>query len=112
MTPKHRAALVPLTSFLVLSLIAAGPLSAQQPQQATAPASVPAPAAPPSATPAPAPAPAPHQSSLYSHDDGSAPTIAAAQKEHAEAMRSRNHTIVVSTTVIVLSAIILVLLIA
>ena len=112
MTPKHRAALVPLTSLLAFSLIVAHPLAAQQPQQATAPASVPAPAAPASETPAPAPAPAPHPSSLYTRDDGSAPTIAAAQKEHAEAMRSRNHTIVVSTTVIVLSAIILVLLIA
>ncbi|HET7042871.1 MAG TPA: hypothetical protein VFI13_12675 [Gemmatimonadales bacterium] len=88
-----------------LSLVIAPRAIAQELQQQAVPASLPS-------TPAPAPTPAPHPSSLYARDDAGAPTIAAAQKEHAEAMRGRNHTIVVSTTVIVLSAIILILLIA
>ena len=111
MASNRRAAALPLISLLSLSLVIAPRAIAQQPQQQAVPASAPSTPAPAPAA-EPAPTPAPHPSSLYAHDDAGAPTIAAAQKEHAEAMRSRNHTIVVSTTVIVLSAIILILLIA
>ena len=112
MASNSRAAALPLISLLSLSLVIAPRAIAQQPQQQAVPASAPSTPAPVPPAAEPAPTPAPHQSSLYARDDAGAPTIAAAQKDHAEAMRSRNHTIVVSTTVIVLSAIILILLIA
>src|ERR1041385_3787389 len=115
MVLSPRAAALPLISLLGLTLVFASPVRAQEQQQVTPPpaatqAQTPAPA--PSSTATPAPVPAPHQSSLYAHDDASAPTIAAAQKDHADAMLSRNHTATYSTTVLVLVVIILVLLIA
>jgi len=112
MTLNHRAALVPLTFLLGLSLIVASPVRAQSQQQGASGVQAPATPAPAPATAAPAPAPAPHQSALYAHDDAGAPTIAAAQKDHSEAMRGRNHTVTYSTTVLILAVIILVLLIA
>jgi len=88
-------------------------LLAQQPQvpALAAPAvSTPAPATPAISTPAPA---APHASALYERTDPNAPTLANAKATHDAAMVSGdNHTIVVSTLVLVLGVVILVLLIA
>lgn len=59
-----------------------------------------------------APAPAPHPSALFEQPARDTTTLAAAEQTHRETMASRNHTITVSTTVIILSAVILILLIA
>jgi glucose/arabinose dehydrogenase len=93
----------------LLTFAAANSLFAQQAQAPaiTAPAT-PAPAAAPATT-----SPAPHASPLFDRSDANAPTIAAAQADHSAAMVSGdNHTIVVSTLVLVLAVVILVLLIA
>ena len=100
-----------LTASLLFVLIA-GPLCAQS--AATSPTVIPASttvaSAPVAATPAPtALPPAPHQSSLFTSNVGSTPKIAA---EKSAAPMERRHTITVTTTVLVLSCIILVLLIA
>lgn len=94
----------------LLTFATAGTLLAQQAQ---APAAITAPAAPaPAATPV-ATTPAPHASPLFDRSDANAPTLAAAQADHSAAMVSGdNHTIVVSTLVLVLAVVILVLLIA
>lgn len=81
-------------------------------QQAQAPALA-APAAPAVPAPAATTTPAPHESALFAQNDANAPTLANAQAEHARAMSGGdNHTIVVSTLVLVLAVVILVLLIA
>lgn len=87
-------------------------------QQAQAPALA-APAVSAPVTPAPAAAtvattaPAPRSSTLFERNDPNAPTLASAQAAHEAAMVSGdNHTIVVSTLVLVLGVVILVLLIA
>ncbi len=79
-------------------------------QQAQVPALA-APAAPAPAT-NPAPTPAPRASTLYAQDEANAPTIASAKAANEAAMAGDNHTIVVSTLVLVLAVVILVLLIA
>ena len=60
----------------------------------------------------PAPTPAPRASTLYAQDEANAPTIASAKAANEAAMAGDNHTIVVSTLVLVLAVVILVLLIA
>lgn len=96
-----------LTLSALCSVTAASALLAQQAQ-------VPALAAPAAPAPAstPAPAPAPRASTLYAQDDANAPTIANAKAANDAAMSGDNHTIVVSTLVLVLAVVILVLLIA
>lgn len=98
---------VALTLSALCSVTAATALLAQQAQ-------VPALAAPAAPAPAttPAPAPAPRASTLYAPDAADAPTIANAKSANAAAMSGDNHTIVVSTLVLVLAVVILVLLIA
>jgi hypothetical protein len=86
-----------LTGFAATSLLA------QQAQEVTAPA-------PTAATVIPA-TPAPASSALFARTDDNAPTIAAARTANAAALVQENHTIVVSTLVLVLGIVILVLLI-
>ncbi len=87
------------------SVTAASALLGQQAQ-------VPTLAAPAAPAPATTPAPAPRSSTLYAQDDANAPTIASAKAANEAAMATGDHTIVVSTLVLVLAVVILVLLIA
>ena len=96
---------VALTLSALCSVTAASSLLSQQAQ-------VPALAAPAAPAPATTPTPAPRASTLYAQDDANAPTIASAKAANEAAMAGDNHTIVVSTLVLVLAVVILVLLIA
>ncbi len=104
-------------ALLACALASFGTGGALLAQQAQAPAlaapvtAAPAPAAPATATPAAAPAP--HESALFERNDPNAPTLASAKAAHESALMSGgdNHTIVVSTLVLVLAVVILVLLI-
>ena len=90
--------------FLVslVTVLAGSPLRAQQAQIQ----------APTIAAPTAVAAPAPAASPLFVQNDANAPTIANARASNAAAMNEGgNHTIVVSTLVLVLGVIILVLLI-
>jgi hypothetical protein len=90
---------------VILSMLLAISATAQQDAQTRV-----APSVTPTAVSAPAPAPAP--SPLFARTDDRAPTIAAAQAANAAALdEGSNHTIRVTTLVLVLGIIILVLLI-
>lgn len=90
---------------VILSMLLAVTATAQQ----VARTQVAAPATPAGAS---APVPAPASSPLFARVDDHAPTIAAAQAANAEALNEGgNHTIRVTTLVLVLGIIILVLLI-
>lgn len=99
-------------TLLFSALLAIGGVTSLQAQGSQAPlqaVSAPAPAAQALSTPAPV---APHASVLFDRNDANAPTLAAAEVEHARAPNEGgNHTIVVSTLVLVLGVVILVLLI-
>lgn len=113
-TSTPRWVRVALLACALASTASGTTLLAQQPQgpaAPTPPAAVQAPAQAPAATPASSTAP--HESALFQRDDPNAPTLASAKAAHESAMSSGdNHTIVVSTLVLVLAVVILVLLIA
>jgi len=112
-TSSPRWVRVALLACALATTAAGSSLLAQQQAQAAGPA-VSAPATPaPEAPAAAATTPAPRASTLFERNDPNAPTLASAKAAHEAAMMSGdNHTIVVSTLVLVLGVVILVLLIA
>lgn len=97
--PASSATIRALVIGALLSFSAVAALSAQQAALQAPVATAPA-------------VPAPHASALFDRGDASTPTRASAETAPARANgEGRNHTIVVSTLVLVLSVVILVLLI-
>jgi hypothetical protein len=97
-----------LTVLAATMMCAASTLQAQQAEPPAIEAAAPAPA--PASAPAVA-APAPKPSPLFERNASEAPTLAAAEKSHAEANRQGRHVVSMSTLTLVLVIVILVLLI-